>query len=189
MINALHADWLSIRHQLSSIPASAAESRMVSPTCIMLASPFLTLLLIDSVCRDSSVEVLQNMRPVDGSSTHYLVGGSHHETARIVFDVHQCFMVSSTRWFAGGFLLLHFSEIFCIFFETGLSWAIVIPGIMTFFSTVVESGVVQVSPGYLLLLFSIAFVVPSFPVLRKHELFADPVGLGTSMRVIIRLMV
>ena len=46
LINALHVDWLSRRHQFSSIPAYAAAARVVFPTCIMLASPFLTLLLI-----------------------------------------------------------------------------------------------------------------------------------------------
>ena len=49
---------------------------------------------------------------------------------------------------------------------------------MTFFFTVVASDVVHISPGYLLLLFYVNFVVPSFPALRKHELVADPVGLG-----------
>ena len=60
---------------------------------------------------------------------------------------------------------------------------------MTLFYTVVASDVVQISPGYLLLLLSVAFVVPSFSALRKHELVADPVGLGMSMKVIIRLIV
>ena len=53
LINALHVDWLSRRHQFSSIPASAAAAWMVSPTCIILASPFLTMLLIDWFCRAS----------------------------------------------------------------------------------------------------------------------------------------
>ena len=56
------------------------------------------------------------------------------------------------------------------------------------FSTVVTSDVIQISPGSLLLLFSVAFVVPSFPALRKHELVTDLVGLGISIRVIIRLI-
>ena len=64
-----------------------------------------------------------------------------------------------------------------------------VPRIMTFFSTVVASDVVHISPGSLLLLFSVALVVPSFPALRKHELVADPVGLGISIRVISRLIV
>ena len=70
-----------------------------------------------------------------------------------------------------------------------MSWAIVVPNIMTFLSTFVAGDVVQISPGSLLLLFSVAFIVPSFPMLRKHELVADPVGLVISMRVIIRLIV
>ena len=53
LMNALHVNWLSRRHQFSSIPASAAAARMVSPTCIMLASPFLTLLLIGWFCHAS----------------------------------------------------------------------------------------------------------------------------------------
>ena len=57
------------------------------------------------------------------------------------------------------------------------------------FSTVVASDVVQISPGSLILLFSLAFVVPSFPALLKHDLVVDPVGFGISIRVIIRLIV
>ena len=37
--------------------------------------------------------------------------------------------------------------------------------------------------------FSIAFVVSSFLALRKHDLVADTVGLGISIRVIIMLIV
>ena len=68
-------------------------------------------------------------------------------------------------------------------------WAFVVPIIMTFFSTVVASDLVHISLGYLLLLFSVAFVAPSFPVIRKHELVVDHVGLGISIRVIIGLLV
>ena len=82
-----------------------------------------------------------------------------------------------------------FSESLCVFFEPVLSWEIVVPSIMTFFSTIVVGDVVQISPGSLLLLFSIAFIVPSFPTLRKHELVSDPVGLRISIGVIIRLIV
>ena len=53
LINALHVDYLSIRQQFSSILASAAAARMVSPTCIILASSFLTMLLIDCFFQDS----------------------------------------------------------------------------------------------------------------------------------------
>ena len=115
--------------------------------------------------------------------------GSHHETEQSVFGVHQFFLVSSTRGFVGGFLLFHFSESLCIFFEPGLSWEIVVPSMIKNFSAVVASDVVQISTGSLLLLFSVTFVVPSFLALRKHELVAGPVGLGISMRVIIRLII
>ena len=70
-----------------------------------------------------------------------------------------------------------------------MSLEIVVPSIMTFFSTVVASDVVQISPGSLILLFSVTFVVPSFSVLRKHELVADPVGFSISIRFIIRFIV
>ena len=56
-------------------------------------------------------------------------------------------------------------------------------------STVVASNVIHISPGYLLLLFSVPFVVPSFPALRKYELVVDPVGLRISIRFAIRLIV
>ena len=98
-------------------------------------------------------------------------------------------MVSSARGFIGGFLLLNFSECLCIFFEPGLSWVVIVSSIVAFLSTVVSSNVIQISPRSLLLLFSVTFVVPSFPALRKHELVADPVGLGISIRVIIRFIV
>ena len=85
--------------------------------------------------------------------------------------------------------MLNFSECLCILFGPGLSWAVIVPSIMIFFSTVVASDVVQISPGSLLLIFSVTFVVPIFPALRKHDLVADPVGLGIYIRVIIRLIV
>ena len=119
----------------------------------------------------------------------FLGEGSHHETARSVFDIHQWFLVSSTRGLVGIFILIHLPECLCIFLYLGLSWSVTVARIMDFFSTVVASNVIHISPGSLLLLFSVAFVVPSFPTLRKHELVADTVGLIISIRVIIRLLV
>ena len=89
----------------------------------------------------------------------------------------------------GRFLLFHLHECLCILFEPGLSWSVIVTIIMTFFSTVIASDVIQISPGSLILLISAAFAVPSFPALRKHELVADYDGSGTSIRVIIRLIV
>ena len=43
LMNALHVDWLLIRHQFSLISASNAEARMISPTCIMMALTFFIL--------------------------------------------------------------------------------------------------------------------------------------------------
>ena len=40
LMKSLQVDWLLRRHQFSSIPDSAAESRMLSLTCIMLALRF-----------------------------------------------------------------------------------------------------------------------------------------------------
>ena len=74
LMNALHVDWLSRRHQFSTIPASDAAARMVLPTCIILASPLPILLFTDSVCQTYSVEVCQNMSPGDGNFPHSLVG-------------------------------------------------------------------------------------------------------------------
>ena len=70
LTNALNVGWLLIRHQFSSIPASAAATMMVSPTCIIMELPFFTLLLIGSVCGTSCVEVWKNMSPGDGGSPH-----------------------------------------------------------------------------------------------------------------------
>ena len=91
--------------------------------------------------------------------------------------------------FVGQFLLLNFSESLCVFFEPSLSWAVVVPSTMNFFSTVVAGDMVQISPGSLLLLFSVALVVLRFPALHKHDLVADPVGLVFSIRVITSLIV
>ena len=63
LVNALNVDWLSRRHQFSLIPESIVAVRMVSPTCIMLAFPFFILSLIGSVCRNSCVDVWQNISP------------------------------------------------------------------------------------------------------------------------------
>ena len=70
-----------------------------------------------------------------------------------------------------------------------MSLSVIVPNTMTFFFTVVAGDAIHTSPGSLLLLFSVAFVVASFSALRKHDLVADPVGLGISIRVIIRLIV
>ena len=69
-----------------------------------------------------------------------------------------------------------------------MSWAVNVAIIMAFLSKVVASNVIHISPGYLLILFSVAFVVPSFPTLHKNELVSDPVGLIISIRVIIGLI-
>ena len=81
------------------------------------------------------------------------------------------------------------SLILCTLFETGLGWSVIVHSIMTFFSTVVANDVIQISPGFFILLFYVAFVVPSFPALRKHWLVPGPIWLGVSIIVIIRLIV
>ena len=98
-------------------------------------------------------------------------------------------MVSSTRVIVGIFFLFSLPKFFCILFKLGFSGEFTVPGIVAFLSTVVAVNVIQVSPGYLLLLFSVALVVPSFPAFQKHELVDEPVGLRISIRVIIRLIV
>ena len=85
--------------------------------------------------------------------------------------------------------LFRIFECLCVLFEIGFSRAFVVLIIVAFLSTVVASIVIQISPGSLILLFSSAFVVPSFPALRKHDLVVDTVGLGISIRVIIMLIV
>ena len=93
-------------------------------------------------------------------------------------------MVSYTRGIVGRFILLHLLECLCILFELVLSWSVTVPRI-----TVVAIYVIQISPGSLLLLFSVAFVVPSFPALRKHEIVTEPIVLVISIKVINRLIV
>ena len=98
-------------------------------------------------------------------------------------------MVSSAKGVVGVFLLFHIYEFLCILFELGFSWAITVASIMSFQSTVVASHAIQISPGSLLFLFSVAFVVPILLVWRKNEVVADPVGLRIFIRFIIRLIV
>ena len=189
LMNALHVDWLSRRHKFSLIPFSTAAARMVSPTLIILKLPFFILLLIGSVCGTSCVDGWQKTRPVYCGFAPFLCGVSHHETARSVFEFHQCFLVSSTRGIVGRFLLFNLPECLFILFEIGLSCSITVSGIMAFLSTVIASNVIQITTGSLILLFSVAFIVPSFPVLYKHELIDDPIGLIIYIRVVIRLIV
>ena len=86
------------------------------------------------------------------------------------------------------FSLFCLPECFRILFNIGLVRSFTVPIIVTFLSTVVASDVIQISPGSLLLLFSVALVIPSFPVLRKHDLVNDPVGLRIYIIFIIRLV-
>ena len=63
LMKVLHVDLLTIRHQFSPIPDSAAAARIVSPTRIMLVLPLLldnayfTLSVTGSVCKTSCDEV------------------------------------------------------------------------------------------------------------------------------------
>ena len=129
------------------------------------------------------------MRPGDGSSPHSSVGDT-------IMRLHEASLTFTSAFWSPppGGLLDDFSclicyESLCTFFEPSLSWEIIVPSIMTFFYTVVAGDTVKISPGYLLLLFFVAFIVPSFPTLRKHDLVAELVGLVIYMRVISRLIV
>ena len=79
-MKALHVYLLSRRHQFQSILASTAESRMVSPTKIMLALRLLrknnywTLSVMGSIFKTSCDEVWKNMSPGDGILSHSLEG-------------------------------------------------------------------------------------------------------------------
>ena len=183
----LHVNWLSRRHKFSLIPASAEVSRMVLPTCIILALSFFIffyrLYLWGLFCLGLSEHEYRIwvFTPFHG-------GGSYHNTAWGVFEVFQHILVSSTRGVVDIFLLFHIPECFRILFKLGLSVALTVPSIVTFLSTVVAYNIIQVSPRSLLLLFSVALVIPIFPVLRKHELVSDLVALMISIRVISRLI-
>ena len=80
LMKAFHFDWLSRRRQFSSIPASYAEARMVSPTLIILVFPLLrestywTLSIMGSICKNYCDEVWENMSPGDRVSYHSSVG-------------------------------------------------------------------------------------------------------------------
>ena len=98
-------------------------------------------------------------------------------------------VVFYTRGLVGIFSLFHIPECLHIFFKLDLSGSFTFTSIEASLSTFVASNVIQISPGSLFLLFYVAFVVPKFSVLRKHDLVADPVRLRISIGFIIRLMV
>ena len=78
-MKALHVDLLSRRHQFSSIPAYAAEVRMLFTICNILKFPLLckntslVLLITVSVCKTSCDEVRHNMSQRGSVSSHSLV--------------------------------------------------------------------------------------------------------------------
>ena len=98
-------------------------------------------------------------------------------------------LVSSTKGLVSRFFLFHIPEYFFILFKIGFIGAFTVPIMVTFIYTVVASNVIHISPVSLLLLFYVALAIPSFPVLRKHDLVADPTGLIVSIMIIIRLIV
>ena len=106
-----------------------------------------------------------------------------------IFDVYQRLLVSSIRGIFGRFFLFRLPEWFWIIYKLGLSGSFTVPIIVNFFSTVAACNMIQVSPGSIILLFTITLVVPSFPLLHKHNLVSDPIGLIISIRVIIRLII
>ena len=105
LLNVLHVDWLLRWHQFSSILASAAASRMVSPMCIILGLPIFKLLLVGSVFRTSCVDVWQNISPGNGSSPHSSEGAPIMNLHEASFYIHQCFLVPSTRGGVGNYPL------------------------------------------------------------------------------------
>ena len=121
--------------------------------------------------------------------TPFLGGGSHHEAAKIIFDIYQRVLVSTTRGIVGRIFLFRIPECLHILFKLDLSGAFSVYRTVAFIYTFVASNVIHISPGSLLLLFSVAFIVPSFYALRKHDMVADPVGLIISIIIITRLMV
>ena len=120
------------------------------------------MLFIGSFCGTSCVEVWQNMKPGYGSFPNSSVGDTK---AQRVFDIHQCFLVFSTRGLVGIFLLLSLHECLCILFELVLGSEVTVTRIMTLLSTVVASNVIHISPGSLILLFSVTCDVSSFTTL------------------------
>ena len=79
-MKALHVDLLPIKHQFYLIPDSAEETRMVSPTCIMLVlhllhkNSFLNSSVMVSIYKTSFDEVWKNMNPGDGMSSRSFLG-------------------------------------------------------------------------------------------------------------------
>ena len=121
--------------------------------------------------------------------TPLLSGGSHHEIAQRVFDVYQRLLVSSIMGSVAIFFMFHIPECFRILFNLGMSVLLTVPIIVTFLSTVIACIMIQFSNGYLLLIFSVALVVPSVTVFRKQELVSDPIVLIIYIRVIIGLII
>ena len=87
------------------------------------------------------------------------------------------------------FSLFCLPECFRILFNIGLVRSFTVPIIVTFLSTVIACIMIQFSNGYLLLISSVALVVPSVTVFRKQELVSDPIVLIIYIRVIIGLII
>ena len=169
LMKALHVDLFSRRHHISSIWASAALVRVVSPTHIMLELSFLrkntywTLSVIGSIYKISCNYVWKNMSPEDGRSSHSFVGTPitilHDSSSTFIkvfiFLLHQGIVLR--------FSLIRFSEWFCILFEIFLCRAFTVSWIVNLFYIIIAGDAIRFWFYYLL-----SFVSPSSsPVLPR----------------------
>ena len=127
LTDVLHVEWLLRRLKFLSILTSDAAARTVSPTCIMMASPFLKLLLMGSFYGTSCVKVWHKMSTKDGTLPHFVVGDP-------IMRLHKVSLTFTNELWSpppGGFLeiifLLSLPECLCILFEFGLILAVIFP--------------------------------------------------------------
>ena len=149
---------------------------------------FLISSLIGPICKNSFDEVWQNTSTRDGRSLHSLVGipimGLHYSSMTFV---------NFFGYLPPGDLLLHFLALFLLMLLRPL-WvflcrALVVPCIVSFFSTIIASDVVKASLGFLIIIIFFPFIIPSFPILSKHKFIADSLGLGLPIRIIVRWVI
>ena len=87
------------------------------------------------------------------------------------------------------FSLRHISEWFCILFALCMCRAFTVYHLATLFYTINAGDVIKVFPGDLFILFCLTFIIPSFTTMCKHNLVADTLRFGLSIRVIFRLVI
>ena len=193
-MKALYVDLFSRRHQFSSILASSAASRMVSPRaifwcCVCCPRTLLGLYLLG--VPSAIILVVRSRKTLSQDmGDHPILHWGWPSWDFIIHPQHSpTFFSFSIRRLVPIFSLLSFPECLCIIFELFLCGAFIFSCIVTFFSTIVSGDMVKFYLGGLFILFCFTFVIPNFTTLYKHKLVVDTLILEFPIRVIIRLVI